>query len=511
MKRLFPLITCFLVVAVSFSGLYLFGQDLAEEELRSVRLGTVEFVNYEGPYERIDTLDQILGIGRTLASRSISGKYRIRRLFDPEAELLSADILSLEAESQVDHIDNLRRIMASYLTEAYGYNFEDASILAEFASYYNAVHRGEMNYFQTNYQPMVPAALDPGKAGLATVYSEWPGNTQIVLPISAAILSGEGAIDTDALTDDQVIEELRQEEDKGIPERKEMTELKEEEIEEQERAIDEAKEELAEEEQRLEQAEDELAEQEQEIAAAERETAAMEPGEEREAREEELRQEREELQEEQQQVQEEREEADQRREEIARAEEQVQERVEEIREEREDIARDERDLITAREEEPAVLIPFLYREAGARMGRLVRSNSRNGTIVERSGINTIRSSDLVILGDSYLVIAGEASGNRAVRLVSIDPESLEMRTQGDTDVYEESFLLVDGRRIYATILQGGEYRLGRFGTDLKLQAASTLTVVPNTWITLREGAIYAQGEDNGLLVLDPNSLENRAE
>lgn len=511
MKRLLPFVSALFALGISLSGHYLFSQDLAEEELRSVRLGTVEFVNYEGPYERIDTLDQILGIGRALASRSISGKYRVSRIFDPEAELLSADLLSLEEDAQVDHIDNLRRIMASYLTEAYEYTFEDAAILAEFASFYNAVHRGDMAYFESSYQPQVIAALDPLKAGLATVYSDWPGKTQIVLPISAALFSGEGGIDTDALTDDQVIEELRQEEDKGIPVRKEMTELKEEEIEEEERAIDEATEELARDEAQLDQTEEELSRQEQEISAAERETAAMQPGEEREAREEELRRDREELEEQQEQVAEEREELDSRREEIAEAENSVEERVEEIREEREEIARDERDLISEREEEPAVLIPFLYREAGAGMGRLVRSNSKNGSIVERSGINTIRSSDLAILGDAYLVIAGEETGNRAVRLVTIDPESLEMRTQGDTDVYEKSFMLVDGRRIYAVIRQEGEYRVGRFDGNLSLQAASSLSVLPDTWITLREGALYAQGEENGLLVLDPESLENRAE
>jgi len=35
--------------------------------------------------------------------------------------------------------------------------------------------------------------------------------------------------------------------------------------------------------------------------------------------------------------------------------------------------------------------------------------------------------------------------------------------------------------------------------------------VPETWLTLKEGALYAQGSQGDLFVLDPDSLTNSAE
>ena len=468
----------------------LFCQDLAEQELRKVSPGTVEFVNYEGPHDTIDTLPQILGIGRALA-RDLSGgtvpffdgKYRVERIFDPDAEGLSADIFILGEESGVDHIRNLRRIVAAYLSEAYGYEFRDAEILAEFASYYNAVHRGDMDYIEEMYQPRVTAALDPLKVGLATVWSQWAGRTQMLLPLRGGAAGGLGPVDTDALTGDEVIEDLRQDEDKGIPERKEMTELKERELEA-------SREEIEEKRQEAEAVTDPQERRRQEEAIAAEEEAA-------DAKEGELESRRQEVGE--------------REEAVVEAEAGVEERVERIRSEREAIAEDERSLIEERAEAPAAEVPFLYLEGGrGELRRLVSSDSKSGRITRRSGISSIRSRDLAVLGDGWLVIAGEEGGIRAVRLVTIDPESFEMRTQGDTDVYPGSFILVDGRKVYAVILRDG-YRVGRFDYSLKLQASSSVEVVPETWLTLKEGALYAQDSKGDLFVLDPDSLTNRAE
>jgi hypothetical protein len=509
MKGLFRILLILLLVPT------LLAQDLAETELKSIDIGTVEFVNYEGPHERIDTLAQILGIGRSLAAGLeeggegflFDGKYRIRRIFDADAALLSADVFILEPEARVDHVRNLRRILAAYLSEAFDYSFSDAETLAEFATYYNAVYRGDMEYIGNKYQHRVVESLDPEKAGLATVYSQWPGNTQMLLPLRVLPLSGGiGAVDADILSEDEVIAKLQEDEDKGIPERKEMTELREREIEADEERIDDAKAEIAEEEAAISAEEQQLEAVREDLDRRRDEAAAIEDGEERAAEEEAIAAAEEDLREREEALEGRQEAVEEQKEEVARAEQDVQERVDRIREERERIASDERGILEEQKETTPPEVPFLYIVEGRENFRmLVSALSGSGEIRRRSAINTIRSRDLLILGDSYLVVAGETGGNRAVRLVSIDPESFEMKNQGDTDMYPMSFLLLDRRNIYG-IAESNGYRLARFNTDLDLQALSDETVNPDTWITIRDGGIYVQSGGR-LLVLDPDSLQ----
>ncbi|WP_319562360.1 P83/100 family protein [Marispirochaeta sp.] len=510
MKRLFRILLVLLMVPV------LLAQDLSETELKSVDIGTVEFVNYEGPHERIDTLAQILGIGRSLAAGLgrrgdgflVDGKYRIRRIFDADAELLSADIFIVEPSARVDHIRNLRRILAAYLSEAFEYSFSDAEILAEFATYYNAVYRGDMAYIGSRYQERVIEALDPDKAGLATVYSQWPGNTQMLLPLRVLPLSGGiGAVDTDALTEDAVVEKLREDEDKGIPERKEMTELKEQEIEEEQERIETTREKIQEEESQISAEEDQLQADREELERRKEEAAAIEDDDERAAEEEGIAEAEENLRRQEESLEEREQSVEKQKDEVAQAEKKVQERVDRIREEREAIASDERGLIEEQKTGTPAEVPFLYLVDGRENFRmLISAESGTGRITKRSGINTIRSRDLLILGDSYLVVAGETGGNKAVRLVTIDSASFEMTSQGDTDMYPLSFLLVDRRNIYG-IADSSGYRVARFDSGLKLQALSDVTVNPDTWISLRDGRIFVQ--DSGkLLVLDPETLKS---
>ncbi len=137
-------VLCFMV--------HLFGAgalDVDVDELKSVDREIV-FINYEGKYTRIDTAEEIKAIGWILASTlEQSGrigkfllKYSIIRAVDPgEDEKYDADIISIDQEARVDHIDNVRRIIAGYLEGAYGYSPEDARMLAVFTTIYNAVFR----------------------------------------------------------------------------------------------------------------------------------------------------------------------------------------------------------------------------------------------------------------------------------------------------------------------------------------------------------------------------------
>jgi len=103
-------------------------------------LGPVEFLNYVGPYYRIDTRAQIRAIGYSLgleikagaARAGATGRYFvINSVSAPDGFKLDADIFGLGVDVAVDHIRNLRLIIQGYLEAAYDYTERDAALLAE--------------------------------------------------------------------------------------------------------------------------------------------------------------------------------------------------------------------------------------------------------------------------------------------------------------------------------------------------------------------------------------------
>ena len=220
---------------------FLTGQDIAEAELFTIRDTTVEFINYEGPHSKIETLEQIMGVGIFLgesietgySTASYGNKYKvIHAVGESPDEGLEADIFMVLEDAEVDHIRNMRYMLAGFFMAAYDYELEDGLLLAEFVTIYNAVYRGKMDFLGGKYKQIVTRNLDPGAAGISTLYTDWPGRTEMVIPLTEiASEGGIGSLDTDVLTEDEVIEELRTQPDRGLESRKEITELKEREVE----------------------------------------------------------------------------------------------------------------------------------------------------------------------------------------------------------------------------------------------------------------------------------------
>ncbi len=65
---------------------------------------------------------------------AVSGKYRILHLTDSSERKMGADILVVEKDARVDHIRNLRLILAAYLQAVYSYSQEDSMLIAEFVT-----------------------------------------------------------------------------------------------------------------------------------------------------------------------------------------------------------------------------------------------------------------------------------------------------------------------------------------------------------------------------------------
>ena len=503
MKRTHFLLALLLIVPCLISAV-----DIVEEELESVSDAQIEFINYEGPHDKIETIVQIKNIGASLAIQpteteavkdqsGYAQKYRILHIVaPPEAKGYNADLFIIEENAQVDHIDNVRRILSGYFEATYNMSAQRAAALALFTTYYNAVYRGNMEFFTENYSSPVIDALEPQKVGISRRYSEWAGSTQIVIPLTQ--LAGQDMPSAESLSTDEVVEDVRTQEDKGVEERKEIVEMREEELEEDRRQLEEEKE------QELEAAEPTPAEPteeppleepspeaEDEQAAVEAEGAEDEPEDEIVQREEELAQRERDIAEERESIAED-------QQELIEEEQQREDRTAAVEDEQ-DVDQEEETQATGKppaeaEAEQAVpVFPFaLFRQQGNQLlGRLALLEP-NGQIAARSTLNTIRTREPVDFGEMYVAIAGEDNPPRAVRLVGLNQENLELKKQSETDIYPESPLLIIDNSLYCIIRDSGSHYIGKFNTQLQLQQQSDQPVLAYTWLQQSGERILAQ-------------------
>lgn len=243
----------------ALSALSAIGVD--EKEIQ-VAGGDVVFRNYSGPHAVINTIAEIRAIGSGLGNQvaenpnkigtiGATSRYAVIHAIDPQTKgKFDADIFIIGRGAGVDHITNLRRIISGYLSSAYGYSQKDADTIATFVTVYNAVYRGNLDYFKERYKDAVTSNLSASIVGLATDYQEWPGKTQIVIPLSD-LSGGLSTVDTSTISDREVIKSMQEDEDKGIDTRKDMVDLKEREADDAQAKADDAQKKADEEKARL--------------------------------------------------------------------------------------------------------------------------------------------------------------------------------------------------------------------------------------------------------------------
>ena len=482
-------------------------------------LAPVTFYNYEGPHARIETREQIrqigVGLGQAVrggaARTGAQGRYFvIHSVTAPEGAKLDADIFGLGVDVGVDHIRNLRTIIQGYLQEAYSYTQRDASLLAEYITIYNAVYRGDWEYFSSRYKTPVIENLTEDQAGLSIRYDEWPGRTLMLIPLG---IGGLSSIDTSAITDSRVVEELRKEDDRGVEQRQEMVDLKEREAAQAEQKAASEREGVRREEQRIAEERGQV-DQERERIAQERQQAQEDQAAGRTTPEE-AQQTETDLARQEQEADQKAEELDQReaaleprREEAQRQEEFAEQKTTEAQQERESIAQDQQAAINEDARQAGGVIGAMLESPNATVGRLVRLDPSNGRILRRSPLNTVSIRTLTFAGGKILAVAGENTGGGAVRLVEINPGSLEMAKQGDDDIHPASLIWVNGGDLYAITvnrLDNSPY-LGRFDANLALQARSAINVHPNASVTIQQGNLLTQRGDGSAALLNPVSL-----
>ncbi|MDR2476855.1 MAG: hypothetical protein LBD18_03610 [Treponema sp.] len=470
-------------------------------------LAPVTFINYEGPHARIETREQIrqigVGLGRTVRSGTeragTSNRYFvIHSVSDPEGRKLDADIFGLGVDTGVDHVRNLRTIIQGYLQEAYSYSERDAALLAEYITIYNAVYRGDWDYFTSRYKTPVINNLSRERAGLSIRFDEWPGRTLLLIPLG---IGGLSSIDTSTISDSRVVEELRKEDDRGVEQRRDMVDLKEREAGVAEKEAVAGREAARQEERQIAKERTQVDQDRQQIAEDRQQAQGDEAAQkEIDKREEDTDRKSEEL--------------DQREDELVLKREEVQKQEDfaerktvEAQQERESIAKDQQELI-AQGEQPQGLIGAVFANPGSVLGSLVSVDPATGKELRRSPLDTVSVRTITLANGRILAIAGENKGNGAVRLIEVNSRNLEMARQGDEDIHPGSLIWVNGSDLYAITvnLADGSINLGRFNTNLALQAKSKITVHPNATISIQQGYLLTQRSDGSAVILNPADL-----
>ncbi|MDR2363499.1 MAG: hypothetical protein LBD65_03690 [Spirochaetaceae bacterium] len=511
--------------------------EVNREELEQ-NLAPVEFINYTGPQDRIESLDQIRGIGTALGTVIRGGadqagsaeRYFVIHSVSPQdGDKLDADIFGLGIDVGVDHIRNLRLIIQGYLESAYEYSPQDAALLAEYVTVYNAVFRGTGDYFSGRYKIPVMENIHPGRAGISIRFDEWPGQTLMLIPLGTGAPGSLSALDTTILTSPEVVEELRGEDDRGIAQRKEMVDLKEREAGEAEQRAALQREAIVEEEARIVQ---ERAEAAQERAAAAQERAeiaqerqqAQQAQAEGRAAPEATRQAEEQLAEREKALDQQEAEAAQREQDLDRQEQSLAEKeqeaqasedfadrkIAEAQQERADIARDQQELLNRPPQGAgAGVVGVRLTAPNSPLGRIVRMDTDSKAEIKTSDLNAVNARTFTSLGGKLIAVAGENRGTGAMRLIEINPATLETDKQGNDTIAPDSLLWTRGNDLYAITSAGDGLYLGRFNTDLELQGRSTVTVHPFAALTFNGDSILTQRSDGSLVILDGGTLAER--
>lgn len=543
-RRVFRL-SVLVIMLMSAGGLAALEVD--REEVEEASDVDIEFENYEGPVDTIDSRDAIREIGRVMGrgitasdAADYDARYLVTRIIgDVEDRRLAADVIELSETSRVDHIENLRRIVSGYLETAWEYDQDDADLLARFITIYNAVNRGAMDIFSERYREAVVSELDPDRAGLATSYRRWAGQTQLVVPIRDDRAPGAlDAVDPRQLVDSRVIDELRTRRDLGIEDRKAIIDFIERVIEERTAAIQEERTALDEEQEEIQERraelDDEAAEpddqevsdvddadqeepEQEEPEPAETEPDQDQPEEDQEAQDEPAQDEPaqdetggdtdatddgptdDEDDPEESEAEDERRELDERETEIAERQEELDEEedeLEELTERVEELYEETADDQATLDDQPAPtdLVPFVLGDGEGRF-ELAVVDFDDAAVVGEQTIPVV-TRELTEFQGGIVVSHG-----RTGRLLMLEPSSLSIMAESDSPVVPGSRVRVVDGYLLTVIPEDDAFVVGEFDAQLVLQRRSAQPVLEDTDIVVREDELLVQGESGDLRVL----------
>ena len=526
MKKSLLLLALSLLLSFALSAL-----EVNQSELNTTGDQTIEFINYTGPHKVIDSISAIKGIGSGLgrqvaqdpsksSSTNKNSKYWVIHAIDEnESGKLDADILFIGASATVDHITNLRRIISAYLVSAYNYSEKDADTLSVFITVYNAVYRGKLDTFKAKYKNVVIQNLSAENCGLSVNYKDWPGKSEIVIPLYDVKNGGLSTVDTSVISDSSVVKSMKEDDDKNVESRKEMVDIKEREADEASAKAQEAQKKAVTEQKKLDEEKKKTEESTKEAeeakkTAEEKQKIADENPDDKEAQKEaeeaqKEAQEKEEAAQEQQEKQEEQQaKTDEAKQEAKEQQARADKKETEAQNERKEIAKDQAEVQKKEAAQALMTTEFgiILSDEANMLSRLVKFNIENGEVVKNSPVAQIRNRTIYKEGNNFIAIAGENSGNGSVKLVTISPDSLEISAESDNQIAEDSVLVQEGKEYYCVTEENGSFYLAKFGADLSLKLKSQIQVKSGTPVTITDSGIVVTDSNGRLRLLDKKDL-----
>ena len=128
-----------------------------------------------------------------------------------------------------------------------------------------------------------------------------------------------------------------------------------------------------------------------------------------------------------------------------------------------------------------------------------------------SPVDFIRGRAYYFFKDALLVVGQESAAGGPAHLLLLNPLTLEPAKRSAEEVYQDSFLLIQGGAIYAVLKSGNDFRLGRFDENLKLAARSPVTVDRDSSLALFADRVYVSSAGRDILALDAQDLSQRAQ
>lgn len=538
------------------------------DEIRKTR--KIEFENYTGKITRSDPAAEVNAIGRGLAMDLKKAgdnkkvfyhtKYSIiHAVSKDEPEKLSADVFSIDRDSMVTHINIVRRIVSSYLQAGYGYSKKNSDTISLYLTYYNAIHRGDINYLSSRYKKIVLSHLTEKNAGISTKYYDWPGKTRLLIPLTEnAKLGGLDSIDPDIISDKNTKEEIKKD-DRNIDSRKDMAEIREKKLEKDKAALEEKKKDdkrqekiVAEKKKEVEKKKEDLKKKEDEIKKDKDEakkTASITEKKKKEdeiaKKEDALKKEKDEVRKKEEEVKKDEKKVEAKKEETKKQEEKIVKKEQELKEEKKDIEKDElkkdiksdpkkaeeklakksdelekkekeldkrEDTIRDSREKNIFANKFFYLklrdyiESGHYNNELYMINPATKKIEFKSPVEHICGSRYDIFSEGIVIITHNGDHKAGHRLTLVDREKLTAKISGKDNIFWRSFVEIKEGFIYAIMYDNGTFYLGRFDGELKLAAKSKEKINENTFISFYEDFIYINSEDKRILVLKKSDL-----
>jgi hypothetical protein len=351
-----------------------------------------------------------------------------------------------------------------------------------------------------------------GNEGLSTIWSDWAGQTLMLIPLRTAADGSLSAVDTSTITSEDVIERMREDDDRGIEQRQAMVELKEREADEatqkaelQREAIVAEEKRVAEERRRID--EERAALEKQRAADAQKDAANGSDSGEPALSEEEAAQKEAELAAREEELNKSEEELEALRQEEEANLALAERKSEEAQAERKAISEDQSEVLgiaaPPTQPQPPSLLGVRLNPGAASVGRIVRINATNAAQIQSSEINTLNARTVTFASGKIIAMAN--TGGKQF-LVEIDGTTLHVVKQGEDELNKDSLIWLNGISLYAISLTGGKNYLSRFDVDLVKKAASSAEVHPNATVIFQGDKLLTQAPSGAVIILNPESL-----